>query len=363
LGILNTKIMNIALMLKWVWKLYQNDEGLWADLIRAKYLRGRDLFAREASANGSQFWKSIQKLKWFFKLGAKHEVRNGRRTFFWLDWWSGTTPLRARFPLLFACCADPFLTVHDARVEGGVPGEWRIRFRRQFGLAETVEWENLCREVQALPSLATEDRVSWALENDGEFSTRSIYLGMSQGATVTFFKDVWRTRVPPKIKIFLWQLIRGRLPSGEQLAKRHGPSNGLCALCGEWEDCDHIFFSCHLARFMWAGARELLHCDWNPAGAGAFIATSQRLSGRLRRLVWFTFAAQCWTLWNIRNKLAIEGKLIGNPADALYQMTIHMQSWRVLARPMDRGLLDVAVGDVRRLYARTRPEVEDPGGG
>jgi hypothetical protein len=22
---------------------------------------------------------------------------------------------------------------------------------------------------------------------------------------------------------------------------------------------------------MWAGARELLHCDWNPTGAGQFI--------------------------------------------------------------------------------------------
>jgi hypothetical protein len=40
-GILNTKSMNIALMLKWIWKLYQGAEGLWADLIRAKYGRCR----------------------------------------------------------------------------------------------------------------------------------------------------------------------------------------------------------------------------------------------------------------------------------------------------------------------------------
>jgi hypothetical protein len=26
--------------------------------------------------------------------------------------------------------------------------------------------------------------------------------------------------------------------------------------------------------------------------------------------VWFIFAAQSWALWNIRNKLTIEGKLI-----------------------------------------------------
>jgi hypothetical protein len=34
-------------------------------------------------------------------------------------------------------------------------------------------------------------------------------------ATITHFQEVWRTKVPPKIKVFLWQIIRGRLPSGE----------------------------------------------------------------------------------------------------------------------------------------------------
>jgi hypothetical protein len=109
-----------------------------------------------------------------------------------------------------------------------------------------------------------------------------------------------------------------------------------------------------MAGFVWAGIRDVLHCDWNPAGAGEFLAIVQGLSGSFRRLVWFTFAAQCWALWNIRNKLTIEGKLTANPADALFQISLHMQHWRVLVRPKDRDLLDVATDEVRRLYARTR---------
>jgi hypothetical protein len=107
---------------------------------------------------------------------------------------------------------------------------------------------------------------------------------------------------------------------------------------------------------MWAGVRELLACDWNPAGAGDFVALAQGLSGRLRRIVWFTFAAQSWALWNIRNKLTLEGKLINNPADAIAKMSIYMQSWRVLVSPRDRDLLEVALGEVRRLHARMRAE-------
>jgi hypothetical protein len=54
------------------------------------------------------------------------------------------------------------------------------------------------------------------------------------------------------------------------------------------------------------------------------------------------------------NKQTIEGKLIGNPADAFFQMSIHMQHWRVLVRPKDHAWLDKAVDKVRRLYAQTR---------
>jgi hypothetical protein len=69
-------------------------------------------------------------------------------------------------------------------------------------LPELVEWDNLCREVQGLPVEKDEDVVSWALEPSGQFSTNSIYMCLSQRATVTCFKEIWKIRVPPKIKIF-----------------------------------------------------------------------------------------------------------------------------------------------------------------
>jgi hypothetical protein len=109
-----------------------------------------------------------------------------------------------------------------------------------------------------------------------------------------------------------------------------------------------------MARFMWAGVRELLHCDRNPEGAKDFIALAQGLADPLHRLVWFIFVTLSWSLWNIRNKRTIEGKMIDNPTDAFYHMLIHMQSWRVLVRRRNRALLDVARDEARRLHARAR---------
>jgi hypothetical protein len=43
LGLLNSKKMNIALLSKWVWKLYQDDESIWATIIRANKSKARIL--------------------------------------------------------------------------------------------------------------------------------------------------------------------------------------------------------------------------------------------------------------------------------------------------------------------------------
>lgn len=289
LGILNTKLMNIALLSKWVWKLSQHEQGLWADLLRAKYLPTGDIFT-SPTIKGSQFWNGLQKIKHLFKLGAKHEVHNGRATLFWSDWWKGRTPLRERFPCLYSISSAPHISIHQAHNQEG----WRLTFRHTFGTAEAVEWDELSREIETWSGDEGHDNISWTLESSGCFSSRSIYLKLCQGTALLHFKDLWKAWIPPlKVKIFLWQMIRDKLPSCEQVWIRHGPSNGNCALCGELEDADHIFFSCFLARFMWACVRETFGCSWNPAGAGELLAIAQGLVGRVSRVFWVCFAAIC----------------------------------------------------------------------
>jgi hypothetical protein len=83
-GLLNTKKMNVVLMLKWVWRLYQEENTIWATIIRDKYDEASDLSAG-SSHGGSQLWKSLHKLKLYFQVGAKFAVQNGVHTIFCLD--------------------------------------------------------------------------------------------------------------------------------------------------------------------------------------------------------------------------------------------------------------------------------------
>jgi hypothetical protein len=71
IGILASRHMNGALMLRWVWRILRDDGGLWLQLFKTKYLRGR-LFMACEHREGSQFWRSLQDIK--------HEIRTGSPT-------------------------------------------------------------------------------------------------------------------------------------------------------------------------------------------------------------------------------------------------------------------------------------------
>jgi hypothetical protein len=99
LGVMKSRFLNIALMTKWIWRLFDPGEhdSLWFfKLLQAKYVNTDNMFA-SFSQGGSQFWRSLNKIKQFFKLGAKFEIGNGHRVLFWTDWWLGEAPLAIAF--------------------------------------------------------------------------------------------------------------------------------------------------------------------------------------------------------------------------------------------------------------------------
>jgi hypothetical protein len=123
-----------------------------------------------------------------------------------------------------------------------------------------------------------------------------MYKRLCVSATPPYAKLMWEAKLPIKIKKITWQLAIGRLPSNDQMVKRHGPSNCLCALSNQTGDVDHVFFSCLLAMFMWSGFREMLGVQWNPESFSQFLPIMLSLNAKCHRLVWTLFAAQNWAL-------------------------------------------------------------------
>jgi hypothetical protein len=253
--------------------------------------------------------------------------------------------------LLFAICDNQDISVADALFQDNL----QVRFRRSLDPEGVRQWEDLQRSLAAVILTTGQDKISWHLEQNGSFSVRSMYAMLSKGTTVAHFKDLWEASVPLKIKIFSWQLALDKLPSALQILTRHGPSNGLCALCGAPEDVSHIFFSCSLAIFAWSVTRQLLGCNWRPANFAQFHDILSSFSGYPRKLLWILFLAQSWALWNVRNKLAIEKKIIANPADIVYKIIIFLQLWSLKCKSREKEGLSWMARELRELYASLRP--------
>jgi hypothetical protein len=156
--------------------------------------------------------------------------------------------LAQSLPNLFEKCADPGLIISQACSEEG----WNIQFRRNFQQEDLSQWQELSGKLQELQLTEEPDKISWRHEPLGKFSTKSMYLALCNGSTHLVTKLIWNPNLPLKIKIFTWQMCRGRLPSNDQIQTRGDPSDGNCALCRNPKNVDHILFQCVIAKLLWS---------------------------------------------------------------------------------------------------------------
>jgi hypothetical protein len=100
LGFADTIIRNIFLLSKWIYKLGSGAQDLRFSVLRNKYMEEVG-FCQSSEVGGSQFWTNLRNIKKRFKRGSSYCLGNGRKTFFWLDVWIGSCPLKYMFPSLY----------------------------------------------------------------------------------------------------------------------------------------------------------------------------------------------------------------------------------------------------------------------
>ena len=108
------------------------------------------------------------------------------------------------------------------------------------------ESESLDLLIQSLQNIQIDadrqDEVEWALEKSKSFTTKSLYKFLThRGVQVEDAENIWKTSLPMKIKVFLWQLSLNKLQSAVTLKRRGWKGSTRCVLCGRQESVSHIF--------------------------------------------------------------------------------------------------------------------------
>ena len=121
------------------------------------------------------------------------------------------------FPRLYNCCGKKDALVRDCLDEGGL----NIQFNRSFGALELIEWEELGEKLSNVSLQSGKDTPVWALEKSECYSTKSMYrFFMFRGVQSNRLDKLWKSKLPMKLKIFMWLALHEKLQTGVALKKK-----------------------------------------------------------------------------------------------------------------------------------------------
>jgi hypothetical protein len=326
LGILNLEVMNIALLAKWFWKM-ETEEGLWQEILSKKYGGGKCLALAVKKPGDSQFWASLMKIKEIFYRFVKKELGDGKNTRFWEDSWVDDKPLKEAYPRIYDICFDHNITVDDAIQKG-----WQgFKFRRTLH-GETLElWESLKGRCEEVTMQGGRDKITWTLTADHKFSVGSLYRKIITLGLKFPHKFLWKTKVPAKIKVFLWLVNRKSILTRDTLLKKGWKGGKECVFCGKDETVDHLFFECSVASLLWGLVRCVCGLKTTPLNVrDCFGDWLGKFSKDDKKLVMVGTSALFWAIWKSRNGIIFENKRINDPFYIIKLMSHWLIDWSIL---------------------------------
>ncbi|CAL2244240.1 unnamed protein product [Prunus armeniaca] len=221
-------LMNQAMLSKASWRIVAGDSGLWAAMLRKKYLRG--LIYGAAILNKGMKWR----------------VGDGTRVKFWTDTWIGDVPLvDTNFPL--SDQLDKAETVSNYFSMTG----WNIQKLLQALQPEAV-MHIISIHVDVDGNIP--DTCIWGPSSNGVFSVKTAYELSARFNEVTGspWKFIWNLKIPPRVKMFTWLLTQKKILTNVQRVRRHLSRDPSCPLCHYHEESlQHLFISCPRVLALW----------------------------------------------------------------------------------------------------------------
>ncbi|XP_073353844.1 uncharacterized protein [Aegilops tauschii subsp. strangulata] len=187
---------------------------------------------------------------------------------------------------------EPRISVETTLIDLG-----RLTFRRSFGPPDLTAWHELldCIALHDPDVEQAGDHISWRLDPSSSFSTKSLYRAIAPTPSLEPLVLIWWIQLPLKIRIFMWQWIRGRVPSGVEVLKQNVPGDRICPLCGT-EEGSNIIFSCVSAQFLWSCLRGVVGGNWCHNNFPTLFAELQASALSVRHIRWLTVGVLAWTL-------------------------------------------------------------------
>jgi zinc-binding in reverse transcriptase len=204
-------------------------------------------------SNASGFWSSLRSITEIFNVSIKFQLGQGETIQFWHDdWLQG--PLKLQFPYLYSQARYRDISIKHPYQQG----QWQVHTQPILTQQAQLELIILHQKLSNVQMGMTTDEVLWTWNLTGSFKVKSAYQFITSTPHVLDdIQKTWEIKAPPRVQVFLWLVLRNKILTIDNLARRGWTLPNMCYLCrAQQESCQHLFVSCsftrELRRFMTA---------------------------------------------------------------------------------------------------------------
>ncbi|XP_057794115.1 uncharacterized protein LOC131010566 [Salvia miltiorrhiza] len=192
---------------------------------------------------------------------------------------------------------------------------WKLEWSREPRGRELDQIQSLISFIDSCV-LRTDKRDGWRWKasSNGAFSVKSAYEAISREKRQPNeqrkegeLTQIWKTKAPAKAIITAWKVLKGRLPTLDNLIRRQVPIQPpiFCVFCKEKEESiDHLFFSCSKSEevwkelIQWMGKQVVFHHKAKPH-FNVFVNLGHKEDVMFLTAVWICVV---WCVWKKRNE-------------------------------------------------------------
>ncbi|KAK9924950.1 hypothetical protein M0R45_033291 [Rubus argutus] len=309
MGFRNLAPFNHSLLAKQGWRLITQPDSLVARVFKARYHPNSSFLEANHLPDMSYTWRSILAGKKVLSKGIRFQIGIGNNVSLWNDPW---LPLPHNF--------KPFSSPREG-TESWKVGD--IINQQSHNWIHPVISELFSKaEVELILKIplshsTAEDRLIWHFDTKGRFYVKSGYhiaritedlknqAFSSSGRSnlgMPFWNRIWHACIPPKVRVFIWRLIRGVLPTRVALNKKVKLPDNHCVFCNNHAETDiHVFMQCKAIKTFWSAS-------------SVFCVPCDRPGTSICDWVWMTldsypnqkpdlFFMCLWVIWCERNKI------------------------------------------------------------
>jgi ribonuclease HI len=293
---------NLAMLGKQGWHLLTNQDTILSKVFKAKYYPKEGFLDAKLGHNPSYVWRSIQASQVVVRSGLRWRVGNGANIDVWRQPWLRNSD---------SSCVTTVMSENNAHLKvadliDNATGSWNFNYIQQNFCPRDV------LEIMKIPLnlLQNEDAPIWKCSRNGSYNVRSAYYNLMENVIDNNhlkvegnWKKLWKLKVPNKVKIFLWRVLRGCLPVRARLSSKGVQCDTKCPCCGEYEENEwHCFVGCMTAQEVWMGTECWQEVEKYSTNAMSFVSMILNMLEELDNKNMTVVAMMMWSLWWRRNQ-------------------------------------------------------------